>query len=178
MKTIAIKIDVTARRVPNPLVKVEWENCVFYRHVPERPWKSLEEARSEAVRQSPNMKVTWPCSTCNGTGLIYDPNDPRDPIEGDKLRKVIACPDCDHGDCGREVFVKSYNEQIRKWRVEYETSVKSFRAAVRALKKLSMEEIKAIMDLNYSTFSLVAKTVRIKKAGFPNRRNQNCSKKS
>lgn len=38
--------------------------------------------------------IMYPCLRCHGSKTIYDPNDPRDPIEGNKLRSVIECPNC------------------------------------------------------------------------------------
>jgi len=34
------------------------------------------------------------CGICDGTGMIYDPNDPRDMYEGNKLRGIISCHKC------------------------------------------------------------------------------------
>lgn len=34
------------------------------------------------------------CTSCDGTGRIYDPDDPPDCYEGNKLRNVIKCSKC------------------------------------------------------------------------------------
>lgn len=60
------------------------------------------------------------CHYCDGDGKMYDPNDPRDPYEGNKLRRVIDCIACNKTGINPASKIhwknkyKKHNELIKK----------------------------------------------------------------
>ena len=61
--------------------------------------------------------IEYPCIKCEGRGRIYDPDDPRDVIEGNKMRRTISCSMC----AGSGVANKKY------WKKRYKEEKKSFK---------------------------------------------------
>jgi hypothetical protein len=79
--------------------------------------------RSNTTTQSLNP---YPCPECNGSQLIYDPTDPPDVIEGNKMRRVIDCPKCTKSNDSwqfkkywEDQYIQSYKyhlEEMDEWR--------------------------------------------------------------
>lgn len=82
------------------------------------------------------------CPTCDGTSSIYDPDDPRDPIEGNKLRNIIKCPTCDSKGYGHfeSHWRNYYNTDTKLKKEQLKTEKKNARIRRAALKKLTKEE--------------------------------------
>lgn len=82
------------------------------------------------------------CIPCSGHGVIYDPEDPRDIIEGDKLRRTIKCPTCKGTKIGN---ISEWEKLWRSEKSEYKKrTAKSIEEKVRRkeiLKKLNKEDI-------------------------------------
>lgn len=79
---------------------------------PGRTFKKFCEDHRWLNRQTP-----YPCFSCDGTGRIYDPNDPPDPIEGNKLRRRIGCPHCNRtGETTEDVYRKAWRIERNKHR--------------------------------------------------------------
>jgi hypothetical protein len=85
------------------------------------------------------------CTECNGSGKIYDPNDPRDPIEGNKLRRVITCTSCKGSGTGLiDEWLSLFKaDKIAEKKKQIQEKRKS-KLVKSALKKLTDEEIKAL----------------------------------
>ncbi len=93
--------------------------------------------RSDIYHTNGNVK----CISCDGSGRIYDPNDPRCPIEGNKMRNVIGCPHCKKTGVGRLQDWKNYwrkdkKEFTARWKKEAINKAKHNRI----LKKLTKSE--------------------------------------
>lgn len=126
----------------------------WVRTKPERPYRSLADFRAKLIWTSGGEKffkehpAKWPCLQCRGIGRIYDPNDPPCPIEGNKQRDRITCPDCGGSRCcTHTVFAEAYRKIIDKYlqeKDEYEALVKAKKIA---LSKLSDLERKALSEL-------------------------------
>lgn len=59
--------------------------------------------------------IIYPCPQCNGVGIIYDPNDPPDPYEGNKLRRRISCLSCKGtGETTRVVLHEAWKKDREK----------------------------------------------------------------
>lgn len=126
----------------------------FVRTKPERPYRTLADYRAKVIGWGSRRKFfdrtpnAWPCTRCRGDGRIYDPNDPPDPVEGNRHRDVIDCTACNGTGCiGRELFAATYREIISKYlhdKEEYETLVKAKKVAIA---KLSDLELRALREL-------------------------------
>ncbi len=82
------------------------------------------------------------CPECLGDGKLYDPEDPPDSYEGNKLRRVIKCQRCKGEGIG------DFESDWKKHHKEYVAVLKKQNAEIRyenkvkrnALKKLTKEE--------------------------------------
>lgn len=115
---------------------------------PVRPYANLNAFVEQLTRWTAfNQKCPgkWPCLECEGSGIIWDPNDPPDPIEGNKLRNRIKCPTCKGSRTGtRQTVMAAYKEQIRRYEKNLAEWNRLTAARASALKKLSKEEIEAL----------------------------------
>jgi hypothetical protein len=84
---------------------------------PVKKYKNLQEFRKSlvcwaALKEDHNF---WPCGNCRGDGVIYDPNDPADPNEGNRHRNVLRCPLCQgSGKSSRKEVLNMYNDYLCK----------------------------------------------------------------
>lgn len=70
---------------------------------PKRPEEPLSWERwFEKQCLSLNRQILYPCTRCNGSGTIYDPQTKPCSIEGNKLRPRITCPSCNGSKRGQE----------------------------------------------------------------------------
>jgi hypothetical protein len=82
------------------------------------------------------------CIRCEGSGRIYDPKDPRDPIEGNKMRNVISCQICAGSGIGKLSDWKKYWRADKKFftaKWKQEAADKARRKQI--LKKLTKSDI-------------------------------------
>ena len=89
-------------------------------------------------RELRQLDTFYPCFKCEGSGRIYDPGDPACPIEGNKLRSRIKCPECE----GRKTCALSEFKRI--WKVNHtrakegrEKAVQAHHTAQLVLKRMS-----------------------------------------
>lgn len=115
-------------------------NCYQSKYTLDRPKKppaSVEEERQDfyARRGGSCGKWLWACRQCNGCGTVWDPHDPGCPIEGNKNRDRIKCPNC--GGTG-EGTKEEYRKALIVRRSEYKTSMAAYRgqqALIRSIRK-------------------------------------------
>lgn len=126
---------------------------VWRRTKPKRPFKSLADFR---IRQFYHARHNWldanpdkwPCLGCHGWGQIYDPNDPPDPIEGSKYRRLLPCPDCGGKGYGpKSKVVQAYRKVIAKYEAEKGEYERLSEAREAALKRLTKPQIQALKEL-------------------------------
>lgn len=87
----------------------------------------------------------WPCPVCLGREWDYDPNDPPCPIEGNKMRNRITCPDCGGSGHGERSWWKNQWLAVHAQRIAEISAFASVRAVMRqALDKLTPEEAAAL----------------------------------
>lgn len=87
----------------------------------------------------------WPCHVCLGRGWDYDPNDRPCPIEGNKMRDRITCPECGGGGYGERDWWERRWQLARDQRAAEINAFESVRAVMRqALDKLTTEEAAAL----------------------------------
>lgn len=79
------------------------------------------------------------CPHCEGVGKIYNPDDPRCPIEGNKMRGMITCPSC----MGSKASL-SYQS---KWKEIYKKAVKIHKLYKKAKKDHDIRVKQAIKKL-------------------------------
>ena len=92
-----------------------------------------------------NKSISIPCIKCRGYKVIFDPNAPRDIIEGDKLRRRIKCPKCKGIGEGNELdYMEQYTDIIKGWEQEVEFHTKMNQKYKTILAKLTKEEIKLL----------------------------------
>src|SRR3990172_8675458 len=73
-------------------------DLIWWWLMPFRHNSFAQYASSYALRRD----GTWDCIPCAGSGKIYDPDDPPDCIEGNKLRRVLQCQKCKGSGIGTE----------------------------------------------------------------------------
>lgn len=114
------------------------------------PPPSLQEFRKDwmlysAPTERTNNADFFPCLNpeCRGAGVIYDPEDPPDIIEGNKGRRRIGCPTCKKTGRSTKALFKAYYQKVKtninERRAQEKTDLKDFKAA---LKKLTAREFK------------------------------------
>ena len=120
---------------------------------PVRPYRSLAEYRAKVIKTEgakeffgkPENANKWPCLGCDGKGTIYDPQDPGDPIEGNKYRNRIACPLCNGTRCiPKKLFAETYQLTINSYldqKKRFQTLKQAHRTGLRKLTKLEREAI-------------------------------------
>ena len=69
-----------------------YEHAIYEKALEAIMGKDIYDKTNARIDELENDIVS--CQLCDGDKKIYDPNDPRDPIEGNKLRRVIDCPLC------------------------------------------------------------------------------------
>jgi hypothetical protein len=120
----------------------------IHRTAPRRPYANLEVFRSAHSVRPFSPATFWPCLGCRGNGTIYDPNDPPCPVDGDKWRNRITCPDCGGNGRGtRAACLQAYRATIEKWRQEIEEYKVLIKAKTEALQILTDEQVKALREL-------------------------------
>ncbi len=83
----------------------------------------------------------YPCLECRGKGSIYDPNDPPDVIEGNKLRNRITCPNCKGNTLEDSIKFKTKFKQVKEQEKQKIKDYKQFIKDIKALnKKLTKQE--------------------------------------
>jgi DnaJ-class molecular chaperone len=112
---------------------------------PQRPFKNFGLfCWSRGARTG----IPYPCFTCRGDGSLFHPQDPPCPVEGDKYRRIIRCPDCGGtGQGSKEVCLQAYREALAKWRAEKKEYDRLAEARKAALKTLTKEQIQALREL-------------------------------
>ena len=81
------------------------------------------------------------CIKCSGDGKIYDPDDPRDPYEGNKFRRTIICTACDGMKVGLLSSWKVQYTKIVLFYKEQNIQIKNDNALIKsASKKLTKQE--------------------------------------
>jgi predicted Fe-S protein YdhL (DUF1289 family) len=75
------------------------------------------------------------CFDCDGSGWIWDPDSPRDCIEGNKMRNSISCPGCNRTKVG----------SLSKWKDAWKKAKKSYMEDIKR-KKLKEAERKRILN--------------------------------
>lgn len=109
--------------------------------VPQRPYASYAAYLSSAYFWKPEQ-TNFPCVACRAYGWVYDPNDPPDPIEGNKLRNRLKCPGCKGTKYGeRKDSFREYNLSVRKWKQELEAHREVVRRFVALCEKLTDEDV-------------------------------------
>lgn len=115
-------------------------NCYQSKYTLDRPKKpptSVYGEREDFYARSGGAcsKHLWACRACKGCGTVWDPNDPPCPIEGNKMRGRIKCPECGGtGEGSRE----EYREALKMRREEYKTRLEGYKeqqALIRGLRK-------------------------------------------
>lgn len=82
------------------------------------------------------------CLECEGSGRIYDPDDPRDVIEGNKMRRTITCPSCKGLKIGKLSEWKSlWKKEKKALEVRNAKEAKEAARRKRILKKLTKADI-------------------------------------
>lgn len=77
------------------------------------------------------------CVECEGSGRIWDPDDPRDPYEGNKLRNRIECPTCKGKGVGPvEPYLKFYSESKERYVRDQALAIEKQRKQESLIKKL------------------------------------------
>lgn len=88
---------------------------------PKRPYKNFEAYMQDRRGLMWNQDIEWPCPECRAHGRIYDPRDPRCPVEGNKNRNTITCPRCrGTRSVEKELYKKWYAGHLAKWKKEVE----------------------------------------------------------
>jgi excinuclease UvrABC ATPase subunit len=84
------------------------------------------------------------CPKCKGDGKIWDPDDPPDIIEGNKLRNIIQCPECKGKKTGdfSIVWFEKYFEAKKNAKIKYNFCLAKNIERQRILAKLTPEEQK------------------------------------
>lgn len=78
-----------------------------------------------------------PCPTCNGHGRKYDPDDPRDPVEGDKLRSRIVCKNCrGSGFSDQQVDYQHYSKFLNQQWGKHEIASAKYKLLLALCEKL------------------------------------------
>lgn len=114
---------------------------------PKRHWKNVIEAKkSIGWRVYDNKKLAdpswWPCLECGGCGWVYDPHDPPDPVEGNKMRSKIKCSKCEGSGQGqRKELMKAYREQREEDNAEMDRYKKSIKRLKILLKRISENDL-------------------------------------
>lgn len=87
----------------------------------------------------------WPCPACFGRGWDYDPNDRPCPIEGNKMRNRITCPECEGAGTGSRIPWVDLWERRRDRFLDVAAAHEAQRAMMcQALAKLTPEEAAAL----------------------------------
>ena len=64
---------------------------------------------------------TFKCFHCSGSGSMYDPDDPPDCYEGNKLRNRIACDKCHGTGTGdKEFYILLFHKNLQRYEDEKE----------------------------------------------------------
>lgn len=121
---------------------------------PARPYRTFDDYRrrvsitSGATGYFAENPGKYPCLDCRGLGLVYDPEDPPDTIEGNKGRRRIKCQKCGGSRCGtKEELKAAYKEITEKYlrdKAEYQTLVRRRRSALRKLTKWEIAALAAL----------------------------------
>lgn len=122
--------------------------------------KNLEEFRQDFISLSfleEKKKFDtgfFPCTVndCRGKGTFYDPNDPPDPIEGNKLRNRVKCPKCHGTGRGeRREFTALYKKAKAAAQTKVRAEVEKAKATQSALDKLTAEEWRLLQTTHWIT---------------------------
>lgn len=115
---------------------------------PEKHYNNFEDARwkcSYYKEEKLKDKKWFPCLKCRGDGIIIDPSEEPDIIEGHKLSRRIKCPKCKGSGIGTR---KEIMEEYRKWNNKYKEEMKEYRNDEKLVKnifnRLSKEEVRAL----------------------------------
>lgn len=118
--------------------------------VPAKPYANLEDLRrKEGWKAGKKLEDTtfWPCLSCGGTGQVYDPNDPYDLIEGNKMRSRITCPQCQgSGATTRKNYVALYQHFTAQYRENLAAHRRTIDVLKAALEKLTLAEIEVLSE--------------------------------
>jgi len=96
----------------------------------ERPTIELKKSKEEYFKKfcrAWNQSQKNPCVHCNSYGWIYDPYDPVDVVEGNKLRSRIDCPKCSGTGVGNE---EENNKIYEDYSTEYSKRFRKFSDAM------------------------------------------------
>ena len=100
--------------------------------------------------------ILYPCCKCNGNGRIYDPLDPADVYEGNKLRNRIECNVCNGSGIGKAKDLHSiWIIERKKWlerKKEYNNIVLTLRNIESKLKKSEIKLLKKILADNINKY--------------------------
>lgn len=118
---------------------------------PKRPYRNFVEfclCRTYSANRLTPGRPFYPCLTCGGRGRNYDPEDPPDPVEGNKHRHTLECKGCKgSGESDRKTCFAAYSQILNKWHVEIALFQAHVKRRLNALAKLTEDEIKALNEL-------------------------------
>ena len=107
------------------------------------PKKTKEEFLKQFCRAW-NLSQRNVCSHCKSYGWIYDPHDPRDVVEGNKLRNTIDCPKCSGTGIGNEyendLLYEAYSDNYDKLLSDYKHRLIIYASIVVKLSKYLTDE--------------------------------------
>lgn len=103
---------------------------------PEKHYKSFEDCRLQCsfwkIKKLKN-KNWFPCLSCRGDGIIIDPEEEPDPIEGHKMSRRIKCPRC--GGTGKGTK-KEIMDEYKKWNNAYKEELKEYKENLSIIKRI------------------------------------------
>lgn len=107
------------------------------------PKKTKEEFLKQFCRPW-NFSQRNVCSHCKSYGWIYDPHDPPDIIEGNKLRNKIDCPKCSGSGVGNEhendLLYQYYSDSYDKSLSDYNHKLLIYTSIIVKLSKYLTDE--------------------------------------
>ncbi len=122
------------------------ESVTSFRRI--RPRRSYKNFGLFCLAHGSSFGNSYPCLACRGQGTIYDPNDPPCPVEGNKYRRTIRCPECrGSGQGTKEACRKAYQETVETYRKEKDEYLRLVYLRHEAIQKLTEDEIEALREL-------------------------------
>jgi Ribonuclease G/E len=113
---------------------------------PIKPWKNLEDARIRVgymLRSGQREdKFCFPCPTCNGTGKVWEDDDPS--ITYDEI-PCRECPNCQgFSVIPKKDFIKYYKSEQDRYKKELEEYNYAAKRVKHIISKLSKEDIQIL----------------------------------
>lgn len=85
------------------------------------------------------------CTSCGGNGKIYSSDEPRDPIEGNKMRSMLQCTICKGTGIGTmNAWIELFNAKIDRDKKEFVEKERRNALRKSGLSKLTVDEREAL----------------------------------